>query len=178
MCTFHSFLTTQAPFLKNHRRNNLLSILLNTTSCQLEDVYTWHKKAHYHSTGSTGLLEWTVTKLELRFWPMLKKTMLSENMPRNNEPGEVWQTFCRTMRKYVCWSSEAWDAAFPSTIHLSKMSSTHVNTYAHTILTGTTRSWSSLNDTIHFWKFITSTTSLTQASINYHAHWLIKSYKL
>jgi hypothetical protein len=42
--------------------NNLLSILLNT----LEDEYTWHKKVHYHSTGSNGLLEWTVTTLELR----------------------------------------------------------------------------------------------------------------
>jgi hypothetical protein len=25
------------------------------------------------------------------------KKMLNENKPRNNEPGEVWQTFCRAM---------------------------------------------------------------------------------
>jgi hypothetical protein len=93
MCTFHSFLTTQAILL----RNNLVLILLNTIRCQLEDEYTRHKKVHYHSTGSAGLLEWTVTVLELRFWPMLEKTMLTENKLKNNEPGKVWWTFCTTL---------------------------------------------------------------------------------
>jgi hypothetical protein len=38
-------------------RNNLVLILLNTISCQMENEYTRHKTVHYHSTGSAGLLE-------------------------------------------------------------------------------------------------------------------------
>jgi hypothetical protein len=63
----------------------------------MDDEYTRYKSVYYHSTGSAGLLEWTVTVLELRFWPMLKKTMLTENKPKNNELGKVWQTFCMTL---------------------------------------------------------------------------------
>jgi hypothetical protein len=110
------------------------------------------QEVHYHSIGSTGLLEWTVTAFELRFWPMLKKTMLTENKPKNNQPTEVWRTSCRTLWKYVgLFKLEI--TAFLSTLHLSKMSSTQLNTCTHT-LTGTIRSWNSLKEAIiHFCKY-------------------------